>query len=132
LETKLGFWKAVRDVFPETDHQRDWVHNTANALDALPKSVHGRAKKAIKEITEAENNAEAKKAIEEFEGEFGTKCTKAVKITDDEEALLTFYDYPAEHWRHLRTTNSIESSFATVRARSDLTQGPGSREAGWL
>lgn len=128
----LGFWKAVRDVFfPETDHQRDWVHKTANVLDALPKSVHARAKKAIKEVTEAENKAEAKKAIKEFEGEFGTKWPKAVeKITEDEEALLAFYDYPAEHWRHLRTTNPIESPFATVRARTDLTKGPGSREAG--
>lgn len=127
----LGFWKAVRGVFPETDHQRDWVHKTANALDALPKSVHERAKKAIKEITEAENKAEAKKAIKGFEAEFGTKWPKAVKkITDDEEALLAFYDYPAEHWRHLRTTNPIESPFATVRARTDLTKGPGSRGAG--
>jgi putative transposase len=127
----LGFWAAARDVFPETRHQRDWVHKTANTLDALPKSVHGRAKKAIKEITEAENKAEAKKAIKEFEGEFGTKWPKAVeKITDDEEALLAFYDYPAEHWRHLRTTNPIESPFATVRARTDITKGPGSREAG--
>jgi putative transposase len=127
----LGFWKAVRDVFPETDYQRDWVHKTANTLDALPKSVHGRAKKVIKEITEAENKAEARKAIEEFEAEFGTKWPKAVKkITDDEEALLAFYDYPAEHWRHLRTTNPIESPFATVRARTEITKGPGSREAG--
>ncbi|MCA1730754.1 MAG: IS256 family transposase, partial [Actinobacteria bacterium] len=127
----LGFWGALRDTFPETRHQRDWVHKTANVLDALPKSVHRRAKKAIKEITEAENKAEAKKAIEEFEGDFGTKWPKAVKkITDDEEALLAFYDYPAEHWRHLRTTNPIESPFATVRARTDLTKGPGSREAG--
>ena len=100
----LGFWKAVRDVFPETDHQRDWVHKTANALDALPKSVQGRAKKAIKEITEAENKAQARKAIKEFASEFGTKWPNAVKkITDDEEALLAYYDYPAEHWRHLRT-----------------------------
>jgi putative transposase len=127
----LGFWAAARDAFPETRRQRDWVHKTANVLDALPKSVHGRAKKAIKEITEAENKAEAKKAIKEFEGEFGTKWPKAVKkITEDEEALLTFYDYPAEHWRHLRTTNPIESPFATVRARTDITKGPGSREAG--
>jgi putative transposase len=127
----LGFWAAARDAFPETRRQRDWVHKTANVLDALPKSVHGRAKKAIKEITEVENKAEAKKAIKEFEGEFGTKWPKAVKkITEDEEALLTFYDYPAEHWRHLRTTNPIESPFATVRARTDITKGPGSREAG--
>ncbi len=128
----LGFWAAVRDAFPQkTRHQRDWVHKSANVLDALPKSVHGRAIKAIKEITEAENKAHAKKAIKEFEGEFGTKWPKAVKkITDDEEALLAFYDYPAEHWRHLRTTNPIESAFATVRARTGITKGPGSREAG--
>ena len=127
----LGFWAAVRDAFPETRSQRDWVHKSANVLDALPKSVHGRAKKAIKEITEAENKGEAKKAMKEFEGEFGRKWPKAVKkITDDEEALLAFYDFPAEHWRHLRTTNPIESPFATVRARTDITKGPGSREAG--
>ena len=127
----LGFWTAIRDVFPETRSQRDWVHKSANVLDALPKSVQGRAKKAIKEITEAENKAEAKKAMKEFVKEFGTKWPKAVeKITEDEEALLAFYDYPAEHWRHLRTTNPIESPFATVRARTDLTKGPGNREAG--
>ncbi len=127
----LGFWGAVRDVFPETRHQRDWVHKTSNVLDALPKSVHKRAKKAIREITEAENKHKARKAIKEFEGEFGTKWPKAVaKIVSDEEALLCYYDYPAEHWRHLRTTNPIESPFATVRARTDITKGPGSREAG--
>lgn len=127
----LGFWKAVRDVFPETGHQRDWVHKTANVLDALPKSVHARAKKAIKEVTEAENKAEAKKAVKEFAKELGTKWPKAVaKIVQDEEALLAYYDYPAEHWRHLRTTNPIESPFATVRARMNLTKGPGNRETG--
>jgi putative transposase len=127
----LGFWAAVRDVFPETRHQRDWVHKTSNVLDALPKSVHRRAKKAIHEITEAENKQEARRAIEEFSAEFGTKWPKAVaKITEEKELLLTFYDYPAEHWRHLRTTNPIESTFAPVRARTDLTKGPGSREAG--
>jgi len=127
----LGFWGAVRDVFPETRHQRDWVHKTANVLDALPKSVHGRAKKAIKEITEAESKAEARKAVKEFEGEFGAKWPKAVKkILSEEEALLAYYDFPAEHWRHLRTTNPIESPFATVRARTDITKGPGNRQAG--
>jgi len=127
----LGFWAAVRDAFPQTRSQRDWVHKTANVLDALPKSAHGRAKKAIKEITEAENKAEAKKAVKEFDQEFGTKWPKAAaKIEDDDEALLAYYDYPAEHWRHLRTTNPIESPFATVRARTDVTKGPGSREAG--
>jgi putative transposase len=127
----LGFWGALRDVFPETRSQRDWVHKTANVLDALPKSVHRRAKKAIKEITEAENKAEAKKAIKGLVKEFGVKWPKAVeKVTNDEEALLSYYDYPAEHWRHLRTTNPIESPFATVRARTDITKGPGNRQAG--
>jgi len=127
----LGFWAAVRDVCPATLHQRDWVHKTANVLDSLPKSVHRRAKAAIKEITCAENKAHAQRAVEAFAAEFSTKWPKAAKkITEDREALLRFYDYPAEHWRHLRTTNPIESTFAPVRARTDLTKGPGSREAG--
>jgi transposase-like protein len=127
----LGFWAAVRDVFPATRHQRDWVHKTANILNSLPKSVHGRAKGAIKEITCAEDKAHAEGAIEAFAQEFGVKWPKAVaKITSDKEALLTFYDYPAFHWRHLRTTNPIESVFAPVRARTDITKGPGSRQAG--
>ncbi len=127
----LGFWAAVRDVFPETRHQRDWVHKTSNVLDALPKSVHKRAKKAIHEITCAENKTEAAHAIKAFAAEFGTKWPKAVsKIVDEKEQLLTFYEFPAEHWRHLRTTNPIESAFAPVRARTDLTKGPGSRKAG--
>ena len=127
----LGFWGALRDAFPETRHQRDWVHKTANVLDALPKSVHRRAKKAISEITEAENKVQAHKAVKEFAEEFGRKWPKAVaKIEDEKEALLCYYDYPAEHWRHLRTTNPIESPFATVRARTDITKEPGSREAG--
>ncbi len=127
----LGFWAAIRDVFPETCHQRDWVHKTANVLDALPKSVHRAAKKAIREMTEAENKAHAEDAIQAFAAGFGTKWPKAVaKIVEEKEVLLTFYDFPAEHWRHLRTTNPIESTFAPVRARTDLTKGPGSREAG--
>ncbi len=127
----LGFWAAVRDVFPQTRHQRDWVHKTSNVLDSLPKSVHKRAKKAIHEITEAESKTEAARAIEAFSGEFGTKWPKAVaKIVGEKEQLLAFYEFPAEHWRHLRTTNPIESAFAPVRARTDLTKGPGSREAG--
>ena len=127
----LGFWAAVRDVFPETRPQRDWVHKTANVLDCLPKSVQGAAKRAIFEITNAENKDAATHAIRAFADEFGTKWPKAVaKITDDQDALLTFYDFPAEHWKHLRTTNPIESTFAPVRARTNLTKGPGSREAG--
>ena len=127
----LGFWAAVRDAFPETRHQRDWVHKTRNVLDSLPKSVHRRAKSAIKEITEAENKVHARRAVDAFAAEFGARWPKAVsRIVEDKEALLSFYDYPAEHWRHLRTTNPIESTFAPVRARTDLTKGPGSREAG--
>jgi putative transposase len=127
----LGFWASVREVFPKTRHQRDWVHKTSNVLDALPKSVHERAKKAIHEITCAENKAEAERAVEAFADEFGTKWPKAVaKVVDERELLLAYYDYPAEHWIHLRTTNPIESTFAPVRARTDVTKGPGSREAG--
>lgn len=102
-----------------------------NTLHCLPKSVHPRAKAAIKEITHAENKKEATKAIEEFASEFGAKWPRAVsRIVDDKDTLLTYYDYPAEHWRHLRTTNPIESVFAPVRARTDITKGPGSRRAG--
>jgi putative transposase len=127
----LGFWSALRDVFPEARCQRDWVHKTMNTLDAMPKSVHARAKAAIKEITHAENKRGASKAIEDFAREFVAKWPKAVsRIVEDEDALLTFYDFPAEHWRHLRTTNPIESVFAPVRARTDITKGPGSRRAG--
>jgi transposase-like protein len=127
----LGFWSALRDVFPETRCQRDWVHKTINTLDSMPKSVHSRAKAAIHEITEAEDKKHADTAIEAFVSEFGVKWPKTVaKIVDDKEALLAFYDYPAEHWRHLRTTNPIESVFAPVRARTDVTKGPGSRQAG--
>jgi len=127
----LGFWAAVRDIFPETRAQRDWVHKTANVLDNLPKSMQRAAKNAIFEITGAENKEAATRAIAAFADEFGAKWPKAVaKITDDRDALLTFYDFPAEHWKHLRTTNPIESTFAPVRARTNLTKGPGSREAG--
>ncbi|MBA4115884.1 MAG: IS256 family transposase [Rubrobacter sp.] len=127
----LGFWSALRDVFPETRAQRDWVHKSRNVLDSLPKSVHRRAKAAICEITSAEDKKHAEAAVEAFAGEFGVKWPKAAsKIADDKEALLAFYDYPAEHWIHLRTSNPIESAFAPVRARTDVTKGPGSRQAG--
>ncbi len=127
----LGFWGALRDVFPETRCQRDWVHKTMNVLDALPKSRHAQAKAAIREITLAENKKEAQEAIEELAEEFGPKWPKAVaKIENEKESLLTYYDYPAEHWQHLRTSNPIESVFAPVRARTDVTKGPGSRQAG--
>ena len=127
----LGFWKAVRDVFPETAEQRCWWHKIGNVLAALPKSAHPAAKKALAEIYNAEDKTHALAAAKAFEREFGTKWPKAAaKITDDLDVLLAFYDYPAEHWIHLRTTNPIESTFATVRLRQRVTKGPGSRAAG--
>ena len=127
----LGFWKAVRDVFPDTKEQRCWWHKIGNVLAALPKSAHPGAKKALAEIYNAENKEQATKAARVFAAEYGAKWPKAAaKITDDLEVLLAFYDFPAEHWVHLRTTNPIESTFATVRLRQRVTKGPGSRAAG--
>ena len=127
----LGFWKAVRDVFPETKEQRCWWHKIGNVLAALPKSVHPAAKRALTEIYQAEDKTHAKVAAKAFDIEFGTKWPKAAaKISDDLDVLLSFYDFPAEHWIHLRTTNPIESTFATVRLRQRVTKGPGSRAAG--
>jgi putative transposase len=127
----LGFWKAVRDVFPETGEQRCWWHKIGNVLAALPKSAHPAAKRALAEIYNAEDKTHARAAAKAFATEFGVKWPKAAaKITDDLDVLLTFYDYPAEHWIHLRTTNPIESTFATVRLRTRVTKGPGNRAAG--
>ena len=127
----LGFWKAVREVFPDTREQRCWFHKIANVLNALPKSAQPGAKAALAEIWQAEDREHAERAAAAFAAEYGTKWPKAVaKITDDLDVLLTFYDYPAEHWIHLRTTNPIESTFATVRLRQRVTKGPGSRAAG--
>jgi len=127
----LGFWGALREVFPTTREQRCWFHKIANVLGALPKSAHPGAKKALAEIWNAEDKRHALDAVKAFEASYGAKFGKAVaKITDDLEVLLAFYDYPAEHWIHLRTTNPIESTFATVRHRTKITRGPGSRAAG--
>lgn len=127
----LGFWKAVRDVFPETREQRCWFHKLGNILAALPKSAQPAAKKALAEIYNAEDKTHATAAAKAFVAEFGVKWPKAAaKINDDLDVLLAFYDYPAEHWIHLRTTNPIESTFATVRLRQRVTKGPGSRAAG--
>ncbi len=122
----LGFWAAVRDVFPKTRWQRDWVRKVANVLNALPASVQTAARRAMREIWDAEDRDHAEGALDRFARDFA-KWPKAVsKLTGDREALLAFYDYPAEHWIHLRTSNPIESTFAPVRARTDLTKGPGS------
>jgi len=127
----LGFWAALRDVFPTTREQRCWFHKSANVLAALPKSAHPGAIKALQEIYNAEDIDHARVAVKAFKIDYGTKFPKAVeKITDDLDVLLEFYNYPAEHWVHLRTTNPIESTFATVRLRTKVTKGPGSRMAG--
>jgi putative transposase len=127
----LGFWAAVRDIWPETRHQRDWFHKAANVLDALPRSAQPTAKRMLAEIRDAEDRDHAVVAAKAFADAFGAKFPKAVaKVTDDLDVLLTFYDFPAEHWIHLKTTNPIESTFATVRLRTNVTKGPGSRAAG--
>src|SRR6185437_4523380 len=127
----LGFWKAVREVFPNTREQRCWWHKQANVLAALPKSAHPSALAALREIYNAQDIGHAQLAIKAFEIDYGAKYPKAVaKIVDDADVLLEFYKYPAEHWVHLRTTNPIESMFATVRLRTKVTKGPGSRAAG--
>jgi putative transposase len=127
----LGMWSALRDVFPATRPQRCWVHAAANELSALPKSVHTAARRALAEIRDAEDRAHAEAAIRAFADQFGAKWPKAVaKIVDKPDALLCFFDFPAEHWIHLKTTNPIESTFATVRLRTKVTKGPGSRAAG--
>ncbi len=127
----LGFWAAVREVFPDTTEQRCWFHKIANVLNCLPKSAQPGAKAALGEIWNAEDKEHATSAAAAFAAEYGTKWPKAAaKITDDLDVLLAFYDYPAEHWVHLRTTNPIESTFATVRLRQRVTKGPGSRAAG--
>lgn len=127
----LGFWAALGDVFPDTRVQKCWVHKTANILAVLPKRLHRTAKAAIHEIYQAETRSDANDAIDEFARQFGDKYPKAVtKLTKDRDVLLTFYDFPAAHWMHLRTTNPIESAFATVRARSRVTKGAGNRRRG--
>ena len=118
-------------MFPDTKEQRCWWHKIGNVLAALPKSAHPGVKKALTEIYNAENTQQATKAAKAFAADYGAKWPKAAaKITDDLDVLLAFYDFPAEHWVHLRTTNPIESTFATVRLRQRVTKGPGSRAAG--
>jgi transposase-like protein len=127
----LGFWGALREVFPEAREQRCWVHKIANVLDAVPTSLQPKVKAALHTIMDAENKDAADLAIEQFEATYGAKYPKAVdKLLRDRDALLAHFDFPAEHWVHLRTTNAIESTFATVRLRTNKTKGAGSRIAG--
>jgi putative transposase len=149
----LGLWRALREVFPATREQRCWVHVVRNVLGALPKSIHASARRALNEIIMAEDRTHAERAIEGSAADYGIKWPKAVaKVTGETERLLCFFDYPAEHWVHLRTTdesfkagvalstgwhwvhlrttNPIESSFSPVRARTRVTKGPGTRDTG--
>ena len=126
----LGFWKALRQLWPETQEQRCWVHKMANVLDKLPKGVQPKAKGMLHDIYQAESKAAAEKAFDLFVASFAAKYPKATEcLAKDRDKLLTFYDFPAEHWMHIRTTNPIESVFATVRLRTDKTKGTGTRDA---
>lgn len=129
----LGFWAAARNVWPKTDAARDWCHKIANVLDKLPKRLQPRAKALLREAMYADTKGHAEEAIDRFDEEFALKYPKTVAcLRKDEELLLTHFDYPAEHWKHLRTTNLIESPFATVRLRQRVTKGAGSRNKALL
>lgn len=127
----LGFWKALKLVYPETEGQRCWLHKMVNVLDKLPQRLQGRAKAHLREIWQAPTRQDAQAEIGRFVTEFADKYPKATQtLTKDQDALLTFFDYPATHWVHLRTTNPVESPFATVKQRLKKTRGAGSRDAG--
>lgn len=127
----LGFWAALREVYPETREQRCWVHKIANVLDKLPKRLQPRAKMMLHEIMRSPTRATAQEEMARFVQEFEARYPKATAcVSEEPECLLAFYDFPAEHWGHLRTTNPIESAFATVKARTRKTKGAGSRRAG--
>jgi putative transposase len=120
----LGFWTALEEVWPQTRGQRCWVHKTANVLNKLPKSLQAKAKRALNDIWMAETRAQAEAAFDAFLESYGAKYDKAAAcLSKDRDALLAFYDFPAEHWKHLRTTNPIESTFATVRHRTTRSKG---------
>ncbi|MFF7079207.1 IS256 family transposase [Streptomyces lavendulae] len=126
----MGLGKALAEVFPAARHQRCRVHKARNVTNCLPKSAQPGATKAMQEIYNAEDRGHAEKAVDAFAKTYGAKFPKAVaRITDDREELLAFYDFPAEHWSHLRTTNPIESTFSTVKLRTKVTRGAGSPAA---
>ncbi len=126
----LGFWAALPEVFPASREQLCWVHKTANVLNKLPKSLHGKCKANLHEMYEAENKKEALKSLNQFVRLYQDKYPKATEcLLRDKDRLFTFYDFPAAHWIHIRTTNPVESTFATVRLRTKRTKGCGSRTA---
>ncbi|MDP9349228.1 MAG: IS256 family transposase [Gemmatimonadota bacterium] len=127
----LGFWRALGEVWPQTREQQCWVHRMANVLDKLPKRLQPRAKEALREILKAETRRAAERGMERFGEDYGAKYPKAVEsLTREQDKLLSYFDFPAEHWKHLRTTNPIESTFATVRLRQRVTKGAGCRIRG--
>jgi hypothetical protein len=127
----LGFWAALREVFGRTCEQRCWVHKTGNVLNAVPKSVQPKVKVHLHDIWQAETRADTEAAFNFFVETYGVKYDKTVaKLVKDREVLLAFYDFPAEHWKHIRTSNPIESTFATVRHRTGRTKGCLSRKTG--
>jgi len=127
----LGFWAALGQVYPETEEQRCWVHKIANVLDKLPQRLQPKAKEQLHQIMRAPTHQAALEEMEQFKFTFADKYPKAVAtLTKDEEQMFTFFNYPATHWIHLRTTNAIESTFSTVKARTRTTKGAGSRKAG--
>ena len=129
----LGFWAAVRDVWPETREQRDWCHKMGNVLDKLPTRLQPKAKRARREIMYAETHAHAEEALDGFLAAYEAKYPKAAAcLAADRDRLLTHFDLPAEHWQHIRTSDVVESSFATVRLRQRVTKGAGSRTKGLL
>ena len=129
----LGFWAAAREVWPETSEQGCWCHKLSNVLDKLPQRLHSRAKRALHEMMYAARRSDCEAARVRFAAEYQAKYPKAVEsLTANWERLVSFFDFPAEHWKHLRTTNVIESAFATVRLRERVTKGAGSRTKGLL
>ncbi len=127
----LGFWAALREVYPDTQEQRCWVHKIANVLDKLPKRLQPRAKEMLHEIMRSASRKDAVEETDRFSEEFDARYPKAVEtLLKDQDQLLRFFDFPAQHWIHLRTSNAIESAFSTVKARTRTTRGAGSRKAG--
>jgi transposase-like protein len=127
----LGFWAALREVYPEVEEQRCWKHKIANVLDKLPRRLQPRAKEMLHEIMYAPDRESALEEIARFSHQFSARYPKAVeRLIKDQDRLLRFFDFPAEHWLHLRTTNAIESTFSTIKARTKQTRGAGPRKAG--
>ena len=127
----LGFWAALEEIYPttRTRTQRCWVHKTANVLNAMPKTVQPKAKQALHEIWQAPTREDAETAFNQFITTYEAKYPKATMcLTKDRDALLTFYDFPVTHWQHLRTTNPIESTFATIRHRTNRAKGSVTRD----